>query len=101
MCARCWSLQGVEDAGDVAEDGQQDADEELGAAAGLEEDAEGREQDGEDDLDDVAVWGFLVSPVGVFFLSRGMGGGGVRDGKGCGLFSGETNLPVKGMLGEW
>lgn len=41
------------DAGDVAEDGQQHVDEEVGAAAALEEDAERRQQHGGDDLDDV------------------------------------------------
>ena len=37
------------------EDGEQDVDQEVGAAATLEEDTDGREEDGEDDLDDVAV----------------------------------------------
>lgn len=38
----------------VTQDGQQDVDEEVGIAATLQEDAQGREDDGEDDLDDVA-----------------------------------------------
>ena len=38
----------------VAQDGEQDVDEEVGAAAALEEDSDGREEDGEDNLDDVA-----------------------------------------------
>jgi hypothetical protein len=36
---------------------QEDVDEEVGAAATLEEDSDGREEDGEDDLDDVAIVG--------------------------------------------
>lgn len=39
----------------LTKDGQQDVDEQVGAAATLEEDTDGREQDGEEDLDDVAV----------------------------------------------
>ena len=39
----------------VAEDGQQDVDEEIGATATLEEDSERGQHDGADDLDDVAV----------------------------------------------
>jgi hypothetical protein len=41
----------------TTEDGQEEVDEEVGAAATLKEDTERREQDGEDDLDDVAVVG--------------------------------------------
>jgi hypothetical protein len=70
-------VQGVDDAGDVCggglstsgaerledrrqkrlttENGQQQVDEEVGTAAALEEDSEGRQHDGADDLDDVAV----------------------------------------------
>jgi hypothetical protein len=36
--------------GNVTQDGQQDVDEEIRIAAALEEHAEGREEDGEDDL---------------------------------------------------
>jgi hypothetical protein len=44
-------VDGVEDAGEVAEDGEQDANPELhGAAAMAEADAEGREQDGAQEL---------------------------------------------------
>lgn len=39
------------------EDGQEDVDQEVGTAAALKEDAEGREDDGEDDLEDVAESG--------------------------------------------
>jgi hypothetical protein len=41
----------------TTEAGQEDVDEEVGAAATLEEDSDGREEDGEDDLDDVAIVG--------------------------------------------
>lgn len=47
-------VHGVDDAGDVSQDGQGDVDEEVDAAAALEEDTQGREDDGEDDLADVA-----------------------------------------------
>lgn len=45
----------MDDAGNVTENGQEQVDEEVGAAATLEEDSERWEEDGEDDLDDVAV----------------------------------------------
>merc|ERR1712070_404348 len=48
-------VQGVDDTGDVTQDGEQDVDEEVGTASALEEDTDGRQDDGEDDLDDVAV----------------------------------------------
>jgi hypothetical protein len=38
----------------TTEDGQEDVDEEVGAAATLKEDSERGEEDGEDDLEDVA-----------------------------------------------
>lgn len=44
----------VEAYGNVTEDGQQDVDEEVGIASALEEHTQRREEDGEDDLDDVA-----------------------------------------------
>lgn len=47
----------------VTKDGQQDVDEEISIAAALEEDTKRREDDGEDDLADVA--------------------GGERHGEGC------------------
>lgn len=50
-------VQGVDDSGDVTEDGEEDVDEEVGTAAALEEDADGGEEDGEDDLADVAGGG--------------------------------------------
>lgn len=47
-------VQGVDETGDETQDGQGDVDEEVDAAAALEEDTQGREDDGEDDLADVA-----------------------------------------------
>lgn len=44
---------GVDDAGEVAEEGEQQADPELDPAGELEEDAERRQDDGEDDVDAV------------------------------------------------
>ena len=52
-------VQRVDDTGNVTQAGQDDVDEEIGAAAALEEYTERREEDGEDDLDDVT--GVLVS----------------------------------------
>lgn len=48
-------VQGVDDARNVTKDGQQDVDEEVGAAATLEEDTKRRQDDGKNDLDDVAI----------------------------------------------
>ncbi|KAB8339166.1 hypothetical protein FH972_022101 [Carpinus fangiana] len=45
----------VDDAGNVTQDGQQDVDQEVSAAAGLEEDTDGGQDDGEDELDDVGA----------------------------------------------
>ncbi len=43
-----------EDVGTYAEDGQEDVNQEVGTTPALEEDAERREDDGKDDLADVA-----------------------------------------------
>ena len=45
----------MDDSGNVAQNGEEDVDEQVGIAAALEEDTERREQDGEDDLADVAA----------------------------------------------
>jgi len=47
-------VKGVDDARNVAKDGQEDVDEEIGSAPALKEDAERREKNGEDDLADIA-----------------------------------------------
>jgi len=44
----------VDDSRNVTKDGQQDVDQEVGAATTLKEDTERWEEDGNDDLDDVA-----------------------------------------------
>ena len=48
-------VQRVDDSGNVTEDGQQDVDEEVGIAATLKEDTKRGQNNGEDDLDDVAA----------------------------------------------
>jgi len=45
----------MNNAGNVAEDGQQDVDQKVTTAAALEEDTQRWEDDGEDDLADIAV----------------------------------------------
>lgn len=49
-----YDVQRVDDARDVTQDRQQDVDKEVGAAASLQEDADGREDDREDNLADIA-----------------------------------------------
>ena len=44
----------MDDTGQVTKDGQEDVDEEVTAASTLEEDTDGREDDGKKDLADVA-----------------------------------------------
>lgn len=46
-------VEGVDDAGDVTKDRQEEVDQEVSTAAALEENSKRREQDGEDDLADV------------------------------------------------
>lgn len=48
-------VQGVDDTWDITKDGQQDVDEEISSAATLKEDTERWEDDGENDLADIAV----------------------------------------------
>jgi hypothetical protein len=45
----------VDDTGNVTQDGQTDVDEQVGTTSALQEDTHGREDDGEDDLADVAA----------------------------------------------
>jgi len=45
----------VDDSGNVTKNGQEDVDEEVCTAATLKENANGREEDGKNDLDDVAI----------------------------------------------
>jgi hypothetical protein len=44
----------VDDTGDVTQDGQQDVDEEISTASALQEDTDGRQEDGKNDLADIA-----------------------------------------------
>jgi hypothetical protein len=48
-------LQSMNDAGNVTEDGEQDVDQKITTAATLEEDSQRGEDDGKDDLADIAV----------------------------------------------
>lgn len=48
-------LQSVNDTRDVAQDRQEDVDEEIGIATALEEDTKRWEDDGENDLADIAI----------------------------------------------
>lgn len=62
-------VEGVHDAGNVTEDCEEDVDAEVGTAATLEENSEGREDDRNDDLADVAsgerhFGGCVVNAIG-------------------------------------
>lgn len=48
-------IQSVNDTGDPTQDGQTDVDQEVGTAATLKEDTKRREDEGEEDLADIAV----------------------------------------------
>ena len=48
------NIQSMDDTRDVAENREQDVDEEIGIATSLKEDTKRREDDGKDDLADVA-----------------------------------------------
>lgn len=52
--AREFDVQCVDNTRDVTQNRQEDVDEEISAATALEEDAERWDEDGKDDLDDVA-----------------------------------------------
>jgi hypothetical protein len=47
------NVQGVDNAGNVTQDGQENVDEEVSAAATLEEDTKRRQNNGDNDLDNV------------------------------------------------
>ena len=49
-----YNVQSVDDTRNVTQDSQQDVDEEVGIAATLEEDTKRWEDDGEEDLADIA-----------------------------------------------
>lgn len=48
------NVQGVDDTGQVGQAGQEDVDEQISTAAALEEDTQGRQENGKQDLADVA-----------------------------------------------
>ena len=58
----------MDDTRDVAQYCQEDVDEEVGIATTLEEDTEGREDDGEDDLANVAT--FRATSVVILMTAR-------------------------------
>jgi hypothetical protein len=55
MLLESYYIQSMDDAGDITEDGEQDVDQKIATAATLEEDTKRWEDDGKDDLADVAV----------------------------------------------
>lgn len=55
MMYRVENVHGVDDTRDPTQDGQQDVDEEVRTAAALEEDTQRRQDEGKDDLADIAV----------------------------------------------
>lgn len=60
---RAGHIQSVDDTGNVTQDGEQDVDEQVGAASALEEDTQRRQEDGKEDLADVAVGALLAIEV--------------------------------------
>lgn len=50
-----FNLQSVDDSGNVTENRQEHIDAKVGIETTLEEDTDGRQEDGKDDLDDVAA----------------------------------------------
>jgi hypothetical protein len=90
-------VQSVDDSRDVTEDREQDVDEQIGAAAALEEDAEGREEDGEDDLADVAAW-CVSREFSVMFAFNSSLGSSRRAGAGAEAPEEESYLAVKAMM---
>jgi hypothetical protein len=52
----------VDDSGNVTEDCEEDVDQQIAAAAALEEDTQGREDDGNDDLADIAGDELVTAP---------------------------------------
>ena len=93
--------------GNVTQNGEQDVDEEVGIATALEEHTQRRQDDGEDDLDDVAVnpqsvTTVLLCPLHDFPAhesppQHGKGSGADAGGSGLQSYMG-THLAVKGMM---
>lgn len=81
-------VQSVDDAGDVTQDGEQDVDEQVSTAAALEEHTQRWQEDGKDDLADIAVYSALLAAI--------LGETGSRRQKGVPVY-----LAVKGMIAVW
>ncbi len=64
----------MDDTRNITQDGQEDVDEEVAIAAALKEDSERGQEDGEDDLDEVArgICQLKVSESSQEFLRRKM-----------------------------
>lgn len=52
-------IQGVDDTGDITQDGEQDVDEQISTTPALEENTQRWQEDGKDDLANVAVGGYV------------------------------------------
>lgn len=63
MAWRRTNVQSMNDTRNITQDRQQDVDEEVGIAASLEEHSEGREDDGKNDLANVAGIGGSALPA--------------------------------------
>lgn len=61
----------MDNTGDVTQDGQQDVDAEVSTTAALQEDTDGREDDGKNDLEDI---GSGESHVGGFVCNEDFSG---------------------------
>lgn len=55
------NVQGVDNAGDVTQDGEKDVNEQIRTAAALEEDSQRWQEDGEDDFENIAVIGDVLA----------------------------------------
>jgi len=82
----------VDNAGNVTQDGEENIDQEVAVAAALKEHSERGEEDGEDDLDDVAV-----DLVLAFLSSLVLGGKAPNEINSSRNRRERTHLPVKGM----
>lgn len=55
IVARADHVHGVDNTGNPTQDGQTDVDQEVSTTSALQEDTQRRQDDGEDDLADIAV----------------------------------------------
>lgn len=84
----------MDDSRNVTQDSQQDVDQEVSTASALEEDTKRREDDGKNDLADIAVAGvsFLLCNEALAHQKRARASGAWQ--------SGQSYLAVKGMMSE-